>query len=100
MTGIGIYVIMIIAYAFALDWPRRAAWLRDTAVGKVFLSLYHICNGMIWVILNNVVTCASLVSVTSVTTLRRAVTQPFDRKKPCESAGIEFLLGSIGYPAY
>ncbi|GMH43662.1 hypothetical protein BSKO_11584 [Bryopsis sp. KO-2023] len=35
ITGVGIYLIMIIAYAFALDYPRRSKWIVHTKLGKV-----------------------------------------------------------------
>eukprot|EP00193_Tetraselmis_chui_P020864 CAMPEP_0177792210 /NCGR_PEP_ID=MMETSP0491_2-20121128/24403_1 /TAXON_ID=63592 /ORGANISM="Tetraselmis chuii, Strain PLY429" /LENGTH=917 /DNA_ID=CAMNT_0019314609 /DNA_START=34 /DNA_END=2788 /DNA_ORIENTATION=+ len=34
ITGLVMCSILIITFAFAMEWPRRAAWLRDTAVGR------------------------------------------------------------------
>eukprot|EP00873_Tetraselmis_striata_P001740 jgi/Tetstr1/422004/TSEL_012868.t1 len=35
ITGLVMCAILLTAYLFAADWPRRADWLKDTAAGKV-----------------------------------------------------------------
>eukprot|EP00873_Tetraselmis_striata_P001499 jgi/Tetstr1/421763/TSEL_012667.t1 len=35
ITGLVMCSILLVAYLFAAEWPRRASWLKDTAVGKV-----------------------------------------------------------------
>ncbi|KAK9803880.1 hypothetical protein WJX72_001453 [[Myrmecia] bisecta] len=35
ITGVLMLAILCIAYAFALDWPRKSKRIRDTAIGKV-----------------------------------------------------------------
>lgn len=41
-TGVLLYLVMIVAYAFALDFPRRSKLLSGTRLGKVFkLNFVH-----------------------------------------------------------
>lgn len=35
ITGLVMCAILLVTYVFAADWPRRSAWLKNTAVGKV-----------------------------------------------------------------
>lgn len=35
ITGWVMLFLIVVCYAWALPWPRRAAWLRGTSVGKV-----------------------------------------------------------------
>lgn len=34
-AGFGMLTVLAVMFAFALPYPRKCAWLRSTAVGKV-----------------------------------------------------------------